>query len=310
MLFNFYYYCCKFTQSAQGMFKPLRSIVNMNALLSWEDFDYALSKLFVELHDFFGDFPYLDSWEIMRLDVCYAWKYKSRDDVLKVLDLLKKYGVSRKKTAKYDTSIHQVGSWSTIKFYQKGDEFKNHDFRFLCDTGHYDLACILKDYSTGVLRFEVGLRKPQLQYITEKIKIYNKDLTKKLVRRILQSNLKKFLKGMNGKVLNSQQVYLKLVNKYGIRKARNLLNFYLLFNSSVPVLYESFVSVRKASTIRGYFHDLRLADIGLPIIDSLRDYDLRIPSSYVVMNADFLPAVAGKKKPSTYVTPVEALKFD
>lgn len=278
-------------------------------LLGFDEIKLAIQLLYNDFVSLFGQFTTPDVWEVVRADFCYAWKFDTIDDCFKVLQFLKRFSGGRKEKIDYKTSIFCKGSWFSTKFYNKGAEFKLHDYKNIRFSQGKDIADFIFEYSKSVLRFEITMRKAGLLYHSHKFKMYNKDLTKQYIYIILQLYFKKYLRGMNTKFLNVEQVFLKLTEKFTLRKSKNLLTFYLLFCSSDKFLFDSFCTGKASNTISGYFRDLSNAHIGMPLQSIRTRYDMSIPSTMEVIHADFLPKTFGKKSASTLVTPVESSKF-
>jgi len=278
-------------------------------LLSFDEIQKALALLYSDFVQFFGDFTPLNRWEVVRADFCYAWKLDTLDDTIKVLEVLRRYKNGRQKKTDYQTSIHSVGQWYSLKFYIKGYEFKLHDYNHLCDSGFYELSNFLRDYSKTVLRFEVTLRRNALLYYKEKKHIYIRDLTKRFMYSILRKYFKRFTKGMNNQFLNVTQIMLKLHEAYGKVKASHLLSFFLLQHASDNLTFSNYCASRSPRTLRRMYYDLSKAGVGFPLSSLSKDYSLSIPSSREVISGAFLPARAGKKDLPQVVTPVEAVIF-
>lgn len=75
--------------------------------------------------------PDIMDWEVNRIDVAKIFVFKDKSICLKILKDLESNYYSRRKLAKYGTTLMYVGSATTDKFYYKGDEFKTHDYKRL-----------------------------------------------------------------------------------------------------------------------------------------------------------------------------------
>jgi len=278
-------------------------------LLSFDEVEKVLALLYADFVRYFGDFTPLSQWEVVRADLCYAWKLDTLDDCISILQILRRYENKRQQKTDYQTSIHSKGQWYSLKFYIKGAEFIAHDKVALCNAGLYNLARYLESYSRSVLRFEISLRRQALIYYKEKQHIYIKDLTKRFVFGMLKRYFKKYLRGMDTKMINTNEVMCKLREKYGQTKSSHLLNFYMLFNSKDKTAFELFCKSFSDRTIRRKFFELKKASVGLPLSDVRKKYQFSIPSPLEVISGDFLPARAAKNTASTVVTPLEAANF-
>jgi len=249
-------------------------------LINFDDFKWAIDKVYKLLFNFFGDFEEVKYWEVMRLDLCYAWKFQDELQAGYMLELLQSFNFSRKKKSIYDTSVMYIGQNYSLKFYLKYPEFYKHDFRILRDFGHLDLAYKMLDVSRGVLRFEATLRRKYLTYHLHLKKIYIEDLNNDKLWSILKNIFSKYMGGFNLKYKQKSEIKQILLSYYGKPKGRRLYMFYVFLVTEGKRTSKQFYS---PSTVYQYMRELKEAQIPLTF-EELKNYDmdLSIPSKYAV----------------------------
>ena len=119
---------------------------------------------------------------ITRIDLCYNQFFNSKFDAFKYLDeqkkLLSKYArSSRNGAVRYDESLTYVTKRYSFKIYHKGTEFRKNDMVKLADRnptkeGLDNLASV----ADRILRYEITVRKAQIDYLFKQNKLYNKYL--------------------------------------------------------------------------------------------------------------------------------------
>lgn len=110
--------------------------------------------------------PDPSTWELMRIDPCYAWRLPSQEHAQAYLDNLKGLKFPYKSPVIRKDSIFFGGSHSTysVKIYLKLPEFEVHDRKELKRSGASQTYIEhLEHLAAGVLRFEVTARKQFLE---------------------------------------------------------------------------------------------------------------------------------------------------
>lgn len=251
-------------------------------LISFDEFKIAMKMVYASLTTFFGQFEEPETWQLMRLDLCYAWKFQSEEACGTMLELLASFDFPRKKKSIYDTSVMYHGQNYSMKFYQKYPEFYKHDHKILRDLGHLDFAYRMLDISKGVLRFEVTLRKKYLQYHLHKDKIYISDLQESRLWDIIKSLFSRYMGGFNLKFKQKSDIKKILQSYWGKEKGRRLYMFYIFLLSEGKKVSKQFYA---SSTVYQYMRELKEAQIPLTFNEFKNfDMDLTIPSNYVINN--------------------------
>jgi hypothetical protein len=140
---------------------------NIHLLYNWFDALVHLKSLLEKQFDLTRmKLPTAGTWELMRIDPCYAWRFPSQEHAQAYLDNLKALKFPYKHPVIRKTSIFFGTPHSTysVKVYLKESEFEVHDMKELkkekADVGYIDY---LHGLSAGVLRFEVTCRKQYLE---------------------------------------------------------------------------------------------------------------------------------------------------
>lgn len=232
----------------------------------------------------FGDFPPTYTWEITRLDLCYAWKLLDDFQVDIIIQSLKRMVAPRKITLTYTDSCYFKGREETIKFYAKHPEFHAHDFIDLKRLGHIDLAYEFLEKSRGVLRFETTLRGETLlrRFNTNKLFITEPKINTPFITQILNDTLKKVLFDNKITYMDKSTIYDKLKFAYGARRARHLYLYLLALNSDNQIDKK----VLQMGRTQNYYIKSQIleAGVGFTIDDKLIDIKLEIPSPFATNN--------------------------
>lgn len=141
--------------------------------------------------------PDVGSWQVSRVDICYAWKFPSQRLAQCYLDSLKHLHFPRKRPVIYPTAILFAGSTYSLKFYLKLPEFKAHDRKeLLKSNASLEWIDYCESIADGVLRVEATLRSRYLK--RQNIRTVS-DLT----------NLDKLIEWVDGNIPNTEEERLK-----------------------------------------------------------------------------------------------------
>lgn len=283
----------KYPDEARVEFSVPKYVFGHNVwLLYASKVEEVIDQIYRNFCNYFGDFPHYSKWEIMRLDICYAWKFESDSIADAVLTTLHSYRYSRKEHTIYDTSIMIKGRTYSLKWYLKHPEYYKHDFKALLLKRHTQYAHEIESTAKGVLRFEATLRKDALQAEFELRRVYIKDITHERVQSVLKKYFKKYFKGATPQFMNTQSVARKLLSIFGKKKAKSLYEFYFIFHSGNKQAINNYLTFVPKRTQQYYFHELAAAGIGLPKKGLDFDFNFDIPSEYAVNQDDAALAVA------------------
>lgn len=245
-------------------------------LISAESVPGHLETLYKKLCKYFGDFPAVVFWEVMRVDLCYAWKLRNHSVAVRVMEALQKLEVARKKKATYATSVMFHAPTMSIKFYLKDDEFYAHDLKELKQIGLTDFAYQMYQISEGVLRFEITIRKKHLNTIFADGQFYSD----KTCQRILRKYLHDVLRGQS-EATTLDVVAERLLATYKKQKAYHLYSFYRLYYGE-PQGRAKLLRYISRQQVWRHLKDLEKAKVGLVVDVLASDFDLSCPSDFVV----------------------------
>jgi hypothetical protein len=262
---------------------PKQYLGNNVELLYPRQIEEALTTIYENIVERYGDFPHYKKWLLQRLDLCYAWRFLSQSLTIEILKILKTFDYPRKNKYLYKESVMWRGRTYSIKFYLKNDEFLSHDYRKLIKLGKIDFAKKIAELSDGVLRFEITLRKQALDYLFKKKDITYQDLlSQEFLEKILQRYLNTLTMNLDKSVMDDNEVLKRLQETYPSRKAIRLFAFFKTFNSEKLNQKQILKDNYHASTIWRNKNDLSLANIGLPSHTKPITFSLDIPSDLVV----------------------------
>jgi len=262
------------------------------------------------LRSYYGNFPSYRLWLVQRLDMCYAYKFSSHLEALRVLDFLSVLRYPRKSIHNYPKeSVNWGGRSYNMKFYLKELEFYKKGMKEMIMNGFEREADEALALSKGVLRFEITFRKAKLiDLFKEEVNnnmdplypgknIYIKDILKKdLYINTLNQYLETLLGGIDKRSM-SFEVAIELLKKaFGKDKPLRLFNFYTNYYSKDPYIRKIIRKEYNSSNIRRNLESLHEAGVGIPNDDNSVPFDLTIPNINAV-NADslLLPAQQGEE---------------
>jgi hypothetical protein len=103
-------------------------------------------------------------WHVMRVDVCYAWRFPSQKLAKRFLDSLKRLHFPRKKPIIYDDSILFAGKTYSFKVYLKAPEYRIHDRKdLLKQNASLEWVNHCEALADGIVRVEATLRRQYLK---------------------------------------------------------------------------------------------------------------------------------------------------
>lgn len=232
-------------------------------------------------------------WEVVRLDLCYAWRFYNDDIAQKVVEYMKTQQYVRKSKITYKTSVMFKGADYSLKFYAKGPEFYKHDYLKYKKVDQVQ-ADELLSLARGIVRFEVTLRHDAIK---QRFKVPEGSLN--IMPLLTSANIIYILRGMLNDLLgvspstmSTKEVFAKFLSfatkiKSNGKKQTNqqqavrLYSFYKLFLSPDPV--DSLAISRMAdSTRRRYKRILRDMEVGIPDDLTGTDVSIEIPSEFSV----------------------------
>lgn len=247
----------------------------------------VVNQFYCDLVHYFGDIPHYDGWQIVRLDICYAWRFLNDKIARQMLDQIKKLPMARKKAIIWDDSVMLKGTTYSVKFYMKKPEYYYHDFRELKKLD-IDLAYRILDTAEGVLRYEITLRKKALDYYNEGKILYLQDIVKLDLYNLANIFMKKTMRGMTSKPIDSEKALEQLELVYKKSKARSLWQFWLLyFHQDLTIRAQIRQKYHRSSNWYN-LREIGKAGVGIPKETLRDDFEFSIPSD-IVVNGDPKP---------------------
>ena len=247
---------------------------------------YSIYNLIEELYDELCfkvnyKFIHFSKWQIYKLDICYNWLFENEERATHAMQFIQRIDYPRKQKYVYDTSVMYRGSSYTIKFYLKGAEFRKHDFKAL----PVDSAIQIYDYAKRILRFEVSLKRQQVEdlwgfdsvYITH---ILDDSKIMYFLNHYLNDRVFKYI---NLKSTNDLDVEQVLYSTFTKKKATMLYMFYKNYYFDTPIKKKILQGGLSRMTIYRYKKELKAIGIGFEINEDIKIMnvleELIIPSS-------------------------------
>lgn len=217
--------------------------------------------------------PHFSTWQIFRIDLCYNWIFKNKEETETVIEFLKRLDCSRKKKVPYPTSVTFLGSTYLIKFYLKYPEFFKHDYKDIKDEDRTsDRTLELLEWANKIVRFEVELKKNYLEDVFGYKEVFIKHVQDdEQIEEILRYYLKdKVFKYITLKKTTELEVEEKIYNNFLKIKATRLYQFYRdYYLGDGAVKSRMLAGGLNRSTIWRYKTDLKSVGVGFNVVDKL-----------------------------------------
>ena len=232
-----------------------------------------LTKMYADFSKYldFYELPPFSTWVIYRLDVCYNWLFKDREEAEYAMNFIQRIDYPRKHKYIYATSVMYKGSAYTIKFYLKGPEFKANDFKKVEEDRAWELLL----WANRIMRFEVNLKRKYLNDYLGLENVYVHNITDdQVILDIMIFYLAKVFKYLNPKATTEEKVSEILFSHFGKAKATRLYQFYkgFYFDDKIKNMYLH--GGLNRSTIYRYKMDLKEVGIGFTLDDLPRNKNI------------------------------------
>lgn len=131
-----------------------------------EDFHGAIAYLIDFVERFLdAELPHYGGWMVLRADWSYVFNMRSAEAVQEFFYLMRNAHFPRRKPSIYHTGIYFPGTTTTVKFYGKGNEFDQHDFKKLRKLGYnQEELAELRLFAHSILRVEVEIKQKKMKY--------------------------------------------------------------------------------------------------------------------------------------------------
>lgn len=217
--------------------------------------------------------PHFSTWQIFRLDLCYNWIFKTKEETETVMGFLQRLNYPHKKKDIYNsTGVTFNGTAYIVKFYLKGPEFLVHDFKKLSEEEKTsDRTLSLIEWAQRIVRFEVGFKKKYVGDVFGYKKVFLEHvIDDEKIEEILKYYLNdKVFKYVTLKNIQESQVEEILYSNFSKRKATSLYRFYNDY-----VLESGAIKKRidqggvNRSTVWRYLNDLKKVGIGFHLLET------------------------------------------
>ena len=105
-------------------------LMNHNCFGGPQDAKKAFSYLINFMNETIGiSLPNYKHWEVERIDIAKIFVFQNSDICSRIINNLKNGIYSRRKPQAYSTGVMFAGSTTVDKFYWKGPEYKEHDYK-------------------------------------------------------------------------------------------------------------------------------------------------------------------------------------
>lgn len=195
--------------------------------------------------------PCLKHWFIQRVDITKCFDLINNNNVKNYINGFRMLTFPRRQLNFYeDESLYVSGQTTTLKIYNKLNEFLKHDKKKLIKYNNFNIYEFCKKID-GYIRFECEIKKKKLKCMYNKKFIRVDSLKYSDFEKVWCDEFMKLLKFDNNeikKVRNKESVFKRLSDLYHTRKASDLYNFYL----AIKVDGEKFIknSMSKSSFYR------------------------------------------------------------
>ena len=222
--------------------------------------------------------PVIKHWFLQRVDIAICYDLKNQDNIKTYINNLNCCNYPRRKLKHYEgESLYLTGSTTTLKIYNKLQEFKKHDINKFKNTD-FNLLDYLEKIK-GFIRFECEIKKRKLtNYYNKKyIRVYSINYNE--LKNIWYEEFSRLLKMLKNDltVVNERTVIRKRLNTlFGKTRAKNLYNFYLLV--SVQGLQE----MKRDSNRSMYYKNI--SDLKKANIDFSQKLDIDLTNNIISFN--------------------------
>jgi len=212
------------------------NMVSIHPCLIYE----SMHKVKEAFEEYYGvELPDPSEWYLFRVDTCKNFVLDNELQVRQYISYLQRLNYPRRvKNIYEDTGLYFASQHNTLKVYCKGAEFKKHDMKRFADEKK---SKRLYEYAQKILRIEVEHRK-RIRYLIEEYEKEN-DLTFKKFQGYVRMKdfldifhfeeemkrvVSKILCGTETKLMETEDVFRLLRQKYSDKQARSFHHIYLL----------------------------------------------------------------------------------
>lgn len=162
--------------------------------------------------------PQYNEWTIKRIDFAKVYKFNNNQELDKFFKGFSEVYYPRRKVHKYDASgLYFSGSFTTLKLYNKYDEFRKHDYKRLLQSMDINKVNEILNNTKGILRIEIEFKAKKLRHLYNELPTIDQINIKDLENQYYIELDRIFKLGDNNmKTYNkSEEVEKRLKEKYG-----------------------------------------------------------------------------------------------
>ena len=164
------------------------------------------------------------------------------------------------------TGLYVPGTTTTLKIYNKYQEFKKHDLKRFKNTDNFHIENYL-DIIQGYLRFEIEIKKKKLENVYNKKYIRLRNIMYKDLKNVWSEEFMKLLKFYDSEltvIRDREKVKNRLYTFYGETKGKNLYDFFC------SLIIDGIVVVKNNMAKPSYYRKTKLLkDVGIDFSQKL-----------------------------------------
>lgn len=216
------------------------------------------------------ELPKIQHWFLQRVDIAICYDLENQINIKRYLENLHSCNYPRRNLKNYSdyggTGLYVPGTTTTLKIYNKYQEFKKHDLKRFnsSDTFHIDNYL---DIIKGYLRFEIEIKKKKLENIYHNKYIRIRNIIYEDLKKVWSEEFMKLLKFYDNeltKVREREEVKVRLYNFYGETKGKNLYDFYC------SLIVDGILVVKNNMSKPSYYRKIKfLKDVGIDFSQKL-----------------------------------------
>lgn len=176
--------------------------------------------------------PHIKHWFLHRVDIAIVFDLENQNNIKRYLENLHSCNYPRRHLRNYSdyggTGLYVPGTTTTLKIYNKYQEFRKHDLKRFRNVNNFHIENYL-DIIQGYLRFEIEIRKKKLESLYNKKYIRLRNVMYNDLKKVWSDEFMKLLKFYDNEltiIRDREKVKDRLYTFYGETKGKNLYDFY------------------------------------------------------------------------------------
>lgn len=225
--------------------------------------------------------PTIQHWFLQRVDIAICFNLENQSNVINYLNNLHSCDYPRRNLRNYGdyggTGIYFSGTSTTLKIYNKYEEFKKHDIKKFRGT-NFNLINYLNEIK-GFIRFEIEIKKKKLVSLYNNKYIRIRNINYNELKKVWCDEFMKLLKLYDNdlkKVRSREEVQKRLYTLYGNIKGRRLYNFYL------SVIIDGLDLVKNRTSKNVYYKNIR--ELKIASIDFSQKINIDFEENFIDFN--------------------------